>query len=251
MRAPTVHAGWRTGGLLAVVLLAVSGTALGQTPSPRGFVTLTGAYQFTPDLLQRGVYDSNQERGGFEARQDKNAFVLEPMAGLRVWRQLAVAVTVSRLTLDRPATITAQLPHPFFFDQHREVTGSVEALARRELAVHSHLLWAAPAGPLDVSIFGGPTLFRVTQTLVTDVLVRDVYPFDVANFRSASTGESSTVQIGFNVGADVSYFFSNTFGLGWLVRFSRGTADFSSVVGAPAESDLGGLRTGAGVRVRF
>ena len=245
------RSGWRMGIVLAVVLLSAPGTVLGQTSSHRGFVTVTGAYQFAPDLLQRVVYDGNQESGSFEARQDKNAFVLEPMAGVRVWRQLAIAVTVSQLNLDRPATISAQVPHPFFFGQHRDVDGSVGALARRELAVHSHVLWVVPTGPLDVSVFGGPTLFRVTQTLVTDVLVREVYPFDAASFNRVSTSDSSKVQIGFNVGADVSYFFSDNFGLGWLIRFSRATADFSSAVGTSAKVDLGGLRTGAGLRVRF
>ena len=51
---------------------------------------------------------------------------------------------------------------------------------------------------------------------------------------------------GFNVGADVGYFFTKNVGVGGIIRFSQTKVTFSL-----GEVDAGGAMVGGGVRLRF
>jgi hypothetical protein len=46
-------------------------------------------------------------------------------------------------------------------------------------------------------------------------------------------------------------FFSRTLGINGLVRFSQGTIDMPVPGGGTSSLKVGGLQTGAGLRVRF
>ena len=51
---------------------------------------------------------------------------------------------------------------------------------------------------------------------------------------------------GFNVGADVGYYFTKNVGVGGIVRFSQTKVTFSL-----GEVDAGGAMVGGGLRLRF
>jgi len=72
---------------------------------------------------------------------------------------------------------------------------------------------------LEISLFGGPTLFHLNQGLITAVQYDHAYPFDEASFTAATTAEQSDSTIGFNVGTDIGFFFSDTLGIGALVHY--------------------------------
>ena len=96
--------------------------------------------------------------------------------------------------------MTARIPHPFFFDQDRQISGAQGDLRREETAVHLQVIWVASVKEaLDLQVFGGPTFFDVKQDLVTDVLFTQVYPYDTATFTGLTTGNQSESTIGFNV----------------------------------------------------
>ena len=118
--------------------------------------------------------------------------------------------------------------------------------------MHVQAIWVVPVSEgLQVAVFGGPTFFNITQDLVTDVLFTQAYPFDTAAYTGATTGRQSESTVGFNVGADVAYYFSGRIGVGWLARFSRATADLPSHDGGTVAFDTGGFQTGGGLRLRF
>ena len=171
---------------------------------------------------------------------------------MRVWRNLAVGVAVSAFGKESDTSVTARIPHPFFFDRDRQVSGSPGDLRREETAVHVQAIWVVPvSAALEVAVFGGPTFFNISQDLVTDVLFTQVYPYDTATYAGISTGRQSESKVGFNVGADVSFYFSGHVGVGWLARFSRATIDLPSQDGGTVTVDTGGFQTGGGLRLRF
>ena len=86
---------------------------------------------------------------------------------------------------------------------------------------------------------------------MTDITFEQAYPFDAASFGSATTGERSASAIGAHAGADVAYYFSERIGIGGMVRFSRGSVELDSADGGTAASDVGGLHTSGGLRIRF
>ena len=98
------------------------------------------------------------------------------------------------------------------------------------------------------ALFGGPTFFSASQTFVTGIDFDQAYPYDTATLTAAMTRTQDGSTIGFNVGADVSVYFSRWVGVGGLIRFSRSEVDLG---GGPTTIAVGGLHSAAGLRLRF
>jgi hypothetical protein len=108
-------------------------------------------------------------------------------------------------------------------------------------------VYLVPISPkLLLMIFGGPSQFTVRQTVVTAVGFSESFPYDEAQFTSATVSTEEESKTGFNVGADVAYYFTRNLGVGGIVRFARASVTFSS-----GEVDAGGVIVGGGVRLRF
>ena len=124
--------------------------------------------------------------------------------GVKVWRQLAFGAGVSLFSRQDELQVTAQLPHPFHFDQPRRITGTAQGLTREETAVHVQAMWVAPVGQrVEIAVFGGPSFVSVTQDMATGITFTQVYPYDTAAFTGIQRRMLSASAIGFNVGADV------------------------------------------------
>ena len=148
--------------------------------------------------------------------------------------------------------VTAEIPHPFFLEKPRTVSGTAPDLRRREIAAHVNAGWSVPAtGPTRVTVFGGPSYFRLTQGLVTEIEAAETYPFDSASFVSATLAESTQSRWGFNAGVDFSQRISKHFGVGVLARYSRAWMKLPIVETQEIEIKAGGLQVGAGVRLEF
>ena len=240
--------------LVCTVLGSVRNGAAQGAWEPRGFVSINGGIQATStDFTDNVVFTRFVEEGDFDAgyRVDGDA-VFDVSGGVRVWQNLAIGVGVSRFSRDDDADVTARIPHPFFFDQHRPISGSAVGLRRQEIAVHVQALWIVPANDrFDLALFGGPTFVAVTQDLLRDVEFTQSFPFDTATFTGAATREQSKSGIGFNVGVDLAFYFSGHVGVGWLARFSRATIDLASEDGGTVKVDAGGVHVAGGLRMRF
>ena len=244
--------------IISVVLLAATvRPALAQPDAPRGFVSVNGGIQTASsdfsDSVDFGHPLFGPEDGSFDASYpagDDTGF--DVGGGVRVWRNLALGANVSVFSRESDAGITGQLPHPFRFDRPRAINGTAAGVARTETAVHVQAQWVVPVGrSVAITLFGGPTWFNVTQDLVTGITFDQAYPYDEATFTGASAREQSASAIGVHVGADAAYYFSEWIGIGGTVRFSRGSVEFDSSDGGVAETDVGGVHTTAGLRIRF
>ena len=168
------------------------------------------------------------------------------------WRRLGVGIAATQSSKPLGGSLTTKIPHPFFFDRPRTVTGASSALRRKEVALHLDATWTIPATrSTRIAIFGGPSYFKVTQGLVTDVVVEEAYPYDVAAFASATTTETSQKRWGYNAGFDVTQLLSRHFGVGVIGRYSRASFTFPIVGTDEVEIRAGGFQLGGGVRLQF
>lgn len=150
---------------------------------------------------------------------------------------------------------TAQVPHPFFFNQLRTTTGDVPGITRKETAAHIQGSWTAPAaGGIEFTVFGGPTIFQTEQVLVTKpnlTLANEVFPFDTLNFPGVTRETVKGNVKGYNAGVDMTWRFAKNIGLAMLIRYSKGTKDFTPTGGSPVKIESGGLHAGGGLRGMF
>src|SRR5437867_12813996 len=95
-----------------------------------GFVVVNGGYQLTTnDFADGATRRQNAEDGRLDTTYAVKAGpAIDVAGGARVWRQLAVGVGVTRFSTSTPATLKGTVPHPFFFNRLRAVSGDVDGL---------------------------------------------------------------------------------------------------------------------------
>ena len=143
----------------------------------RGFVTFgVGAQVASADFSETHSEPLNAEQKTWTADYSvKTGLEFEIGGGWRVWRNLFVGATYSHFHDSRTAAVTAQIPHPFFFNQPRTIAGDSVDLGHDENAGHFSLWWIVPAGRrLEVGVFGGPSVIAVSRPLVKDVQYTEV-----------------------------------------------------------------------------
>jgi hypothetical protein len=173
--------------------------------------------------------------------------------GVRVWRNLLAQVSYARFRDTQAAAIAGEVPHPFFFSQPRAIAGDSPALKQQEQSFHVAAAWTFPVTKhLDVSVFGGPSVYLLKRDLIANVTYADNYPYDSATFSQATVERVSTRDLGFHAGADVTWLFTRSVGVGAVVRFTRASVALDSPANAGTVSlDLGGLQFGGGLRLRL
>ena len=239
--------------LLALALLSCAHAADAQTWPERVWAGVDGGVQTSsPALSDSFEIHEFVETGTVHVDYPKESSSLfGGSIGVRVWRRLGVGVAVTEATSRSSASVSAQIPHPFFFNQLRSIDGTTDT-DRDELATHIQIAYLANVGRrIRLILSAGPSVIRVQQTFVTDVKFSQEYPYETATFTGATTRRSSASKTGFNAGADVSWMFSRQIGAGGLVRFTRATVDEDAGNGRTVSVDAGGLQVGAGVRFLF
>ena len=259
---------WQVFGLMVFVLMP-SVAAAQQMDGHRGYVAVNGGLQalatdFTDAATFSGpgsVYAemtsgaATSEPSGFDAAyRIESGPRVEISGGVRLWRNVGVGATVSRHTGRGDASVaevSGRLPHPFFLGSPRAIAASIP-LDHDERALHLHALVTVPVNSaFAVTVFGGPTIFTAWQDVVTDVGFSHSYPYDDAAFGEAVIEEQSQSKVGFHVGADLAYYFTDTVGVGWLARFSAATIDLPSAGDRAVAVPAGGFHVAGGLRLRF
>ncbi len=241
--------------IVLITVLASAPLAFAQQrPSVgRGFIAVNGVYQMTSHTFEKAsILRANAEEGRFTTDYEvQGGPAFDVAGGATLWRRLAVGVGVTRFSRSTPSTLSGSVPHPFFFNRPRSVTGDVGGVRREELAVHVQARAIVPVGRrLEVMAFGGPSFFQVKQGMVTSFTWADSYPFDDARFSTAATSRAKGSKVGFNAGADVAYFFSPRIGLGGAIQFSGATVEIDGAAGVQ-DVKAGGAKAGGGLRLRF
>ena len=255
--------------LAAIVLSPVAVCAQGattQTPTPaksaatpddtwtdRIRISVNGGGQVTnSNATQAGTFRQFGESATFHA--DYRLHAVPQIDGgivLRLRNNIGVGAAVSYFDGKTGVSIDAQIPHPFFPNQPRAVSGGA-SLHRQETGVHMQLVYRVVLNRrIDVLLSGGPSIFNVGQDVVDAVASQSEVPFDTATFDRPITRRVAKTTVGFNAGADFSWTLSQHAGLGALFRYSRATASLSASAVNSVTFDLGGLHTGFGLRLRF
>jgi hypothetical protein len=226
-----------------------------QPPNDKFYVSINGMFQTGfEDFSESVTFTENAESGTFSTDYDvKSGPAFDVSAGVLVWRHLALGAGVSRYSKATPIQLTAQIPHPFFFNRPREVSGEVGGLKREELAVHIQArVMLTPSPRLQAMIFGGPSFFKVKQGIVNDFEVTEAYPYDTVTFSRGLSTTADESKMGFNVGGDVGYFFTRQVGVGGSVQWSGASIDVPASAGTGSfDLRIGGIQAGGGLRLRF
>jgi hypothetical protein len=165
---------------------------------------------------------------------------------------VGVGAAVTRVSRTTPAAFATAIPHPFYFNRPRAAAGEITGLRREELGVHVQLRATFPIGSrVETSAFGGPSLFRIQQGIVTDFSYADSYPYDSVTFDAAQSSTVRKMTVGFNVGGDAAVFLTRSVGVGFTAMYSRAEGDLSVAEGRTVGVRAGGVTTGAGLRLRF
>ena len=219
---------------------------------------VNGGFQSSAAELQAVLpFTVYGEEGRFQTNHRiENGAIIDAGISVRSWQQLSqlsLGATFTATNTSDVATLTGSVPHPFLINNSRTVASQGLVFERYERAIHIHVGWVVPIPNnehLDVTIFGGPSLFKVTREILSDVSVLETgLPFsDVV----VNTGkrEHSNSGWGGHVGTDITYMVTNAVGLGGFVRFATGSIDVP-IAGAVASIHVGGVQTGAGIRIRY
>ena len=246
---------------LALVLL-VSAPALAQRPvsklrkppKDRGFIAFNAGVQtLGGTFIDYFIYPVNAEDATVQAHYRlKTPLLIDGSMGVHLWKKkVGVVLAVTHTSGSTESAIAAQIPHPFFDNQDRDVSGEADFLERAETAVHVDLYYLKTSGKLRALVMGGPSWFNVEQQLVTTVSVQETYPYDTAAFRDVTTERVKASALGANIAADVSWMFSRSTGAGVLVRYAKGAVRLNAADGHSVSTDAGGLQVGAGLRIKF
>jgi hypothetical protein len=181
---------------------------------------------------------------------EKRATLFDGGIVVRAAGRFGIGFSASYTTHDTNANVSAQVPHPLFFNQPRPVSGTTP-VSRTELAAHIAAVYIVPAGPVDLLLSGGPSVFSIDQTLVTDIAYAEAYPYDTATFTSATSAHAKKTAIGYHAGADVTWKATSHVGVGLMVRYARATATLSPAPGNTVQDNAGGIQAAAGLRLGF
>ena len=170
---------------------------------------------------------------------------------VRLAKSFGVGVAVSSFSRKNDAGVSGTIPHPFFYNTPRAISGTVPGVERREVAAHLQAVYVISGRKADLAIAGGPSWFNVNQDLVTDVAYTETYPYDSAAFASATTSRAAKSGLGFNVSGDVGVRLGQHVGVGGVVRFSRASIALAAANGVSVTADAGGIQLGGGLRLFF
>ena len=246
---------WPTSLAALCALLLGTPSASAQSGSPRPWTAIVsthgGLQVSTNRLAQASELDKYVEPAPFTAELPKAAVpFLDGGVTVRLWKNLGVGAAVSFLSNRADAEVRAEIPHPFYFDRPRSIAGEAR-VGHRELALHTSAAWLIESRRLDVLVFGGPSLFRLDQGLVTDVSFDEEFPYDTATFTEADVVRVQASKTGVHLGVDVTWKRSRRWNVGGLLRYSRARFPLA-VDGLDAgTASVGGVMAGVGVRHGF
>jgi hypothetical protein len=176
--------------------------------------------------------------------------------GFMFSQHIGVGVSLAGTAHKDTAGLAISVPHPLYFNASAtDASVTSGTLSRAEGAWHIELMIVALQTPhARIRVFGGPSYFRAQQDTVTAIKYSQQYQLlglgNVVHITSYDTTSSEATAWGVHGGVDASVFFNRVFGLGAIVRVSRGTASIADYGGAH-DVKLGGVQVGGGLRLKF
>jgi hypothetical protein len=262
--------------LAAIVLTMLALPRLGRAEEPNGdfgkkwegriAVNVNGGLQtLSPSFAYQHVdHFRYGEMSGTLSTPGADGRVIDVTAAVRLFRNLGIGLTYAKYRADQLAELTGTIEVG-----SRELTDAIQVrdLQRTENTVHIQAIYMIPfTARVQLGVYGGPSYFDSGQDVIN-------------NFSLGSYGEGlytyypvpgffqtdSASAWGYNVGADLNYYFTRNIGVGFNARYSAATTDYPNPIdqheiahGIREESDqqmvpldMGGLQLVGGVRFRF
>lgn len=244
-------------GVLVAGALALGSTpaaAQGAAPADRGYVHVNvGTQAGSHDLTQQGSFDQYAETGLFSSKSTVGGSpIFDVGAGVRIMGKLFAGVSFTRASDTSNGEVTGSVPHPFYYDQFRSVTGQATGLKHTETGIHVQAVYRQPVTTkFDVALSVGPSFFSVEQDVVKAITIAEQgQPTTGVVMTGVEKEKVKENAVGFNVGVDGTYMFSRSLGAGAFLRYTGGSVDLGATAGK-TKLDIGGLQIGAGLRLRF
>jgi hypothetical protein len=147
------------------------------------------------------------------------------------------------------ATYRNRLPHPFFYDRLRELSGE-QPLSRSERALHLDPVLSLHFGPrLSVDAFSGVSLFFTETELLDEILYEEVFPYDSLVSKGTTLRRMVARPLGYNLGVSTTLRLLGVLGMNFGLRYSRAEVHLDLAEGRETHFDIGGLRFGAGLSI--
>lgn len=170
----------------------------------------------------------------------------------RIKGPVGIGASAELFRSDKEAAYSAVLPHPFYFERNRELSGQLSGLVHEEQALHVNAVVSKTwAGRFTVDVFGGPSLFLTKTEVLVDVPYAEVYPYDTVVPGDVETRLLEDHPLGYNVGAGVTFRLAGPLGIDLGARYSQAQIRIAPSENGTIEFLAGGFRLGAGLRFLF
>jgi len=219
----------------------------------RGFAVIgAGAQVMGPGYTSTATFKVHAEDASLTADASIGVGpVFAARGGVRVWKNLALGGGLAVASTSQSLAVSGQLPHPFQFNQFRQVEGSAEGLERLETLTALEASWLmAVTRRIDMFVFGGPAYIHVRQDMATKIQFTESYPYDSATFTGVQTASLSGGALGVTAGVDVAYLLTKRLGVGGELRYSYAKTTLTPST-QPSSVPLGGLQVAFVARLLF
>lgn len=245
--------------ILAAAILAGGATdaraQLGRPLDGRLIVSVNGLLQpGSQDVGRTSTFTLYDEPAEIRSNQKVDGGgVFEVGATYRVRDNFGVGLSYTRLSRTGDGDISGSLPHPLFFDAPRQFNAPVPGLKHKQQAVHVSAVYYMPfVENVDIAFSAGPSFFTVSQGFARGVSFSENFPdFTTVTIDAIDTATLEESAVGFHLGADGLYAFTENIGAGVQLRYTRGTANFDISEGQSTKVTAGGFQLGVGLRLRF
>ncbi|HXV65005.1 MAG TPA: hypothetical protein VEK15_30200 [Vicinamibacteria bacterium] len=211
------------------------------TGRPRGSFSESRSFElFSETASVDTLYENGPTRGA------------EVGAVVRLSGPIAVSASFDFFENEASARYRALLPHPFFYEQFRELSETRSGLVHREQAFHIGPVVSMNLGRrLSLDLYGGASKFFVEADVLDDVLYAEAFPFESVVSQGSILRRLDAHPWGYHVGASSTVRLVGFLGVDVTLRYSR--ADFVLLDSASQEIryEAGGLRVGTGLRFLF
>ena len=210
-----------------------------------------GSRSMTEDLGFR-AYDEDAQLQSTHVID--GAGMIDAGGSLQLWRDLSVGASYAQLATSDATSLTGRVPHPIQHGAFRELPLQALSFNHRQRVTHVFVAWRFPiVERIEVSFFAGPSLYNVSQGVVTNVTIREAGgpPFETVRVDLVQAGEHRRNAVGGHVGVDVSYMPTRHVGVGFIVRYATATVDLPAARTGGLSLPVGGAEVGGGLRFRF
>jgi len=168
---------------------------------------------------------------------------------VRVLGPVGIAASTELFDGGPSANYRNRLPHPFFYDRLRELSGQ-QNLSWSERAVHVDPVLTFDLGPrLSVDAFSGVSMFFTETELLDEILYEEVFPYDSLVSKGTTLRRLEARPLGYNLGASMTLRLLGVLGMDFGLRYSRAEVRLDLAEGREIRFNAGGLRFGAGLRI--